>query len=163
MKNTRNADAATLALADNLFPATTSLLASRSVDQQLLASGGDAFTAQAFGGLNAAQVTKFALIGFIAGGGGLAVAVAVAVAASTVVISVVFAAAAFGILGQVISSNQSRLDAFSTCMDDVDICKTSPLDIGNSAGMALFGGLAASRSKLDLDLLQGVVRRSRTR
>ena len=156
LTNIRNADAATLALADNLFPTATSLTASRSVDRQLIANGGDALTAQAFGGVDAAQVTKFALIGFIAGGG-----LAVAGAASTVVVPVVFAAAAFGILGQVIASQQARLDALFNCTGDVDACKTSSLDIGNSSGMALFGGLAANRS--EPDLLQDVVSRSNAR
>ena len=156
LTNIRNAEAATLALADNLFPAATPLTASRSADQQLLSLGADALTAQAFGGVDAAQVTKCALIGFVAGGG-----LAAAAGASTVVIPAVFAAAAFGILGQVISSNRARLDAVSTCLDNIDTCKASSLDFGNSSGTALFGGLAANRA--EPDLLKDVVSRSRTR
>ena len=102
------------------------------------------------------QVTKFALIGFVAGGG-----LAVAVGASTVFAPAFFAASAFGVLGQVISSNRARLDALSTCMESIDTCKASALDIGNSAGMAMFGGLAANQS--ETDLLNNVVSRSRTR
>lgn len=151
LANIRNADAAVLALADNLFPPTASLTANRPSEQGLQAPGAGDLNAQAFGGVDVAQVTKFAMIGAVVGsvvpGGGTVVGA--------------FVGSALGILGQVVSSNRSRLDALLTCRGDIDTCKASSLDIGNSAGMALLGGLADSRS--ESDLLQDVVSRSNTR
>jgi hypothetical protein len=125
LTNLRKAPADVLALANGLFPAVTS----SSNPQE-----------KAVGGIDVKNVAKYALIGATVGsvlpGGGTAVGALVGTA--------------LGIVGQVISSNSARVDVLTGCIQDLDACKSKSLDIGDSAGMALFGGLAAKDSESDL-------------
>lgn len=128
--NIRKVDASTLSFVNKVIPTVAKATAKTVV----------ASPTAIVGGIDVNRVTTYALMGALVG--------STIPVAGTVVGG--FAGASLGILGQIVASNNARVEAIGTCIANIDSCNQSSLDIGSSVGMALFGGLANNENSSDL-------------